>query len=144
MAKALGWHVEKISIGTGKLITTRCIWGMPTEFRTIPLSGFAVPRPTDLIQPQMKSFLIYAAGPGVGLLLVGLIYAAVGNDMLLSHQPTLWIIFLQAFCAAAIFGAFISLVPLPYQDGDKKAWSDGLGMILSWFVPDEEYAKMIR
>ena len=144
MARALGWRVEKVCIGTGKLITKKQIFGMPTEFRAIPLSGYAMPRPTDLIQPQMKSFLIFAAGPGIELLLAIGIWIAVGSDMFFSRQPILWLIALQVFSAAAVFGAVMNLVPLPHQnDNGTYAWSDGLGMILSWRLPDEHFAQQI-
>lgn len=145
VAKALGWRVELVSIGTGKLLTTRRIFGMPTEFRAIPLSGFAVPRPTDLIQPQFKSFLIYAAGPGVELLLVSLIWYLMGSEQLLQRSPSIVTIALQSFCSAAIFGACINLIPLPISSEDGKTrWTDGMGMIMSWRLPTSYFKGIIQ
>lgn len=69
-ARFLGWRVERISIGSGMVRYERSILGMPVEFRTLPLSGFVLPRPVDLTAPRLKQFLIYAAGPGIELLTV--------------------------------------------------------------------------
>ena len=144
MARALGWSVSKVCIGTGKIVRRSVIFGMPTEFRAIPLSGYAVPCPTDLIQPRLKQFLIYAAGPGIELVAVGFIAAILGPDTLLRLQPNLLIIGLQSFCVAALFGAFINLIPLPIETDRGKAASDGLGMILAWSISDAQFAEWIE
>ena len=143
MARALGWRVELVSIGSGRLVFTKRILGMKTEFRAIPLSGFAVPRPTDLIQPQFKNFLIYAAGPGIELALVAAVWLLLGQA-LLQKQPSITLILIQSFCIAATFGALVNLVPLPFNTDDgKKAWSDGLGMIMSWRLPTAYFAELL-
>lgn len=144
MARALGWKVSRVSIGTGKVIAKRKIRGMQTEIRAIPLSGYAQPRPADLIHPQMKNFLIYAAGPGIELFIVGLFWFFLGNETLLSREPFIWLIGIQSFSVAAIFGAIINLIPLAHDSELGKTPSDGLGMILAWKIPDEEYAKWME
>ncbi len=144
MAKALGWRVDLISIGTGYRLTTEVIWGMPTEFRAIPLSGFAMPRPTDLVFPRLKNSLIYAAGPGVELLLIGIFWLVIGHERFFSLEPTLWLIGCQSFCLAAAVGAFFTLVPLSVTTEHGKSWSDGLGMILSWTLPDSHFVDLIE
>jgi Zn-dependent protease len=146
MARTLGWKVEKVSIGSGKFIGERRIFGMVTEFHAIPLSGFVVPRPTDLNQPQLKNFLIYLAGPGIEIIFAALITVILGPDILFDRHPDMWIIFLQSFSFAAAFGAIINLVPFPHasEDGGPPTPSDGLGMILAWKIPDDQYGKWIE
>lgn len=142
VARALGWRVEKVSIGTGKVRREHRILGMPVEFRTIPLSGYAVPRPVDLHLPRLKHFLIYAAGPGVELVAVALIAALVGKDRLLTPTEVPAMIAMQTFCVAALFGAVFNLIPLSHATGNGLAWSDGLGLIRCWRIPDEDYRRM--
>ena len=142
-ARFLGWKVDLVCIGAGKVRFRRRILGMPVEFRTIPVSGFAQPRPTDLISPQLKQSVIYAAGPGVELLLVAVIAALVGPETLLHRSEEVWIVALQSFCVAAIFGAGFNLIPFSHQTRDGVAWSDGLGMIMSWRIPTSAFAERI-
>ena len=144
MARAVGWRVELVSIGTGKVRYRRTIFGMETEFRTIPLSGFMRPRPLDLIAPQLKLCLIYAAGPGIELLLVAVIAVGVdfSNLMVPSQEPGM--IALQSFCVAAVFGAVTNLIPLSHQSAGKTAASDGLGMIACWSLPLTHFDNWMR
>ncbi|HRQ90484.1 MAG TPA: site-2 protease family protein, partial [Bacteroidia bacterium] len=97
MARWLGWRVERISIGTGKVRMRIWTFDMPVEFRTIPLSGYVVPRPVDLAFPRLKHCLIYFAGPGIELLAVALIGFCVGFGTLLSPSSHLAMIVLQSF-----------------------------------------------
>lgn len=142
MARLLGWRVERISIGTGKIRWERLFLGMPVEFRTLPLSGFVLPRPVDLTAPRLKQCLIYAAGPGIELLAVVLLAWLVGTDRLLAASAHPGMIAMQSFCVAAIFGAGFNLIPLSHRTGGGTAWSDGLGMILCWRTTDEDYRRM--
>ncbi len=143
VALALGWSVDKVCIGSGRRVATLWIGGMPVEFRAIPLSGFALPRPQDMDRPRTKQFLIYAAGPGIELLSVLLILALAGSDTLFNLRPDLFRIGLQSFCVAAVFGAVTNLIPLYHQIDGGRAWSDGLGMILSWRLPDRYFRERI-
>ncbi len=141
MARFLGWRVELISIGIGK-IRARCdIWGMPVEIRTFPISGFACPRATDLIQPRLKDFLIYAAGPGIEVICVLGLTAFFGYSEMTTRTSDVGIIAAQTFCVAALFGVFITLLPITHETERGESWSDGLGMILCWKLPDEYFAQ---
>ncbi len=142
-AKFLGWQVDLVCIGTGKVRFRRRIFGMPVEFRSIPISGFAQPRPADLISPQLKQCVIYAAGPGIELLLVAVIAALVGPNAMLHRSQEVWIVALQSFCVAAVFGAGFNLIPFPHQTRNGVAWSDGLGIIMSWKIPTSEFEKRL-
>lgn len=144
MARLVGWEVEMVAIGSGRPRFRKRLFGMLVEFRSIPLSGFAMTRARDLIQPRLKNFLIYAAGPGIELLLVAVIAAQVGFARIVTVTDSIPMIALQAFCLAALFGAVTNLIPFPHQTERGQSWSDGLGMILSWRLPDEYFARQIR
>lgn len=141
MARAVGWRVDLISLGFGKIRRKLRILNMSVEIRTFPLSGFVRPRPLDLISPQLKNFLIYAAGPGIEILLVLIIAILLGPSTLLHRSDSILLIATQSFCLAALFGAFFNLLPLPHRNDDgSQSLSDGLGMILCWTLPDSYYA----
>lgn len=140
-AWALGWKVRMISIGTGKVRMTITVRDVPIEFRTIPLSGFVIPQPADFVSPQLKQFVIYAAGPGIELITVGIALAIVGWDGMLQRTDHVGMIALQSYCVAATFGAVWNLIPLSHKTADGAGWSDGLGMLLCWKIPDEEFRK---
>jgi hypothetical protein len=142
-AKFLGWKVDLVCIGTGKVRFRRRILGMPVEFRTIPISGFAQPRPADLISPQLKQCVIYAAGPSIELFLVAVIAFFVGPAELLQRSNDVGLVAWQSFCVAAIFGAGFNLIPFPHQTRDGVAWSDGMGMIMSWKIPTSVFAERV-
>ncbi len=141
MARFLNWRVELISIGFGKVVRKTRIWGMPLEFRSVPISGYVLPVPGDMDSPKTKNFLIYAAGPGIELFLVVLITGLFGWDNVFSRSPELWHIATQAFCLAALVGIITNVVPLVIKDqesGDDQ-WTDGLGMIRCWQLPMSYY-----
>lgn len=137
MARLVGWRVKLISIGTGKIILELAILGMPVEFRAIPLSGFVQPEAVNNQFPRLKQFLIFAAGPGIELLCVGLIVAIFGSSSLLQRTSDVTMIAVQSFCVAALLGVFMNLLPFSHETKDGRAWSDGLGMILCWGKPSK-------
>jgi Zn-dependent protease len=141
MAGLVGWRVERIAIGCGRVRTERRILGVPVEFRTLPLSGWVLPRPLDLRAPRLKQCLICAAGPGIELLLVALIVLFLGGDRLLAASADPAVIAAQSFCVAAVFGALFNLLPFPHRTEKGVSWSDGLGMILCWRTSDEAYRR---
>ncbi len=142
MAAWLGWKVERISIGTGRVRWRTQQGQVEVEFRTIPLSGHVIPRPVDLRSPRLKHFLIYAAGPGIELLAVGLCLIWIGPDRMMTGSEAPAIIAVQAFSVAAVFGAVLNLIPLSHPVAGGMAWSDGMGMIRCWFLTDEVYRRM--
>jgi Zn-dependent protease len=144
MAKMLGWQILLVSIGHGVVRARLAVFDTPVEFRTLPLSGFVLPRPGNLVAPRLKQFLIYAAGPGIELVAVAIIVSLIGPDAMLSRSPEVWLIAAQSFCVAALFGAIFNLIPFPHQTAEGTAWSDGLGMIRCWRIPDEEFRKRME
>ncbi|MAS92405.1 MAG: hypothetical protein CMO55_04345 [Verrucomicrobiales bacterium] len=143
-ARFLGWGVSLISIGTGRILAKVEIADMPIEFRTIPLSGFVMPEVRDLTAPRLKQFIIYSAGPGIEILLVCLIAVVFGPSTLLQKTPDVGLVALQSFCVAALTGAIINLIPLPHSTSSGTGWSDGLGMLLSWTIPDEVFRQRLK
>jgi hypothetical protein len=142
MAWILGWRVDRICIGAGRVRHQRHVFGVPVEFRTLPLTGFVVPRPVDLRAARLKLSLIYSAGPGIELLAVGLLALLLGTDRLLSPSESPAMIAVQSFCVAALLGAGLNLIPLPHATREGRAWSDGLGMIAAWGLSDEDLERL--
>jgi hypothetical protein len=150
VAWLLGWRVRAIVLGMGKLLTTFRIGRTPVEVRLVLTTGFVVPQPRRIRWPQLESALIYFAGPGIELLLVAVIVALVGVDRMTTTRlpetgsPDYLIIFLQGLCLAALTGALMNLFPFTSASpgGDATA-SDGLGILRSFFMPTEYYARMI-
>lgn len=144
MARMLGMRVTLISLGFGR-VRARAIWfGIPVEFRTVPLSGFVLPKHRDLIAPRLKQFLVFAAGPGIELLLVAVLAGVFGTDNLLQRTPDAGIIAVQSFCVAGLLGIVLNLLPIPHQTESGTAWSDGLGMILCWRLPEEWFREQLE
>ena len=136
MYKRQGWHVEQIVIGSGKRWGNFTLARTQIEVRSIPLSGFVIPLQTDNIAPRLKHFCIYAAGPGVELLLAAILVAMFGPDTLLQRTGDIPTIAAQSFLIAAFLGSFINLLPFSFVSGGQRSWSDGLGMILCWRLPE--------
>ncbi|MEO0416640.1 MAG: hypothetical protein AAF226_16990, partial [Verrucomicrobiota bacterium] len=133
-----GWEVDRVAIGFGPVWSRIQLFGIATEFRAIPISGYAVPRMTTLSAPRLKSCLIYAAGPGVEILLVVGLLAVFGLEKVLSRPPEIIPIAITTFSFAALLGAGLNLIPIVHKTEAGKAASDGLGMILSWKMTDAE------
>ncbi|MEM7697885.1 MAG: site-2 protease family protein [Verrucomicrobiota bacterium] len=144
MARWLGWGVDHVCIGAGKLRASCRIFGMRTDFRTIPLSGYMVPIVGDLRWPQGKQSLIYAAGPGSELLLVGLLVSLLGPEAMLSRTEEIWLIAIQAFSVAALLGALLNLIPFSTKGPDGRAMSDGLGILVSWKIPTSDFRARMK
>ena len=142
MARSLGWRVERICIGAGRVRHQRSVLGILVEFRTLPFTGFVVPRPVNLRAARLKLSLIYSAGPGIELLAVGLLAILLGTDRLLSPSESPAMIAVQSFCVAALLGAGLNLIPLPHATREGRAWSDGLGMIAAWGIRDEDLERL--
>jgi hypothetical protein len=110
MARLLGWDVPRLVIGMGRTITWFRLGRTLVEIRLFPIEGFVLPVPRNLRSPYLKSALIYLAGPGAELLLLFLIWAALGNT-LLSPTENLALLAVQSLCVAILVSAFFNLVP---------------------------------
>jgi len=143
MAGLLGWHVGRVVIGMGRTATWFRIGTALVEIRLIPIEGFVLPVPRNLQAPQLKSALIYLAGPGAELLLLALIAAIVGTDTLLTRTESIGMLALQSLCVAILASAFFNLVPHLATSQHGMVPNDGLGIIRSFLLPTDHYAAMI-
>ncbi len=142
-AALLGWHVGLVVIGMGRNLTSFRVGRTLVIVRLIPAEGFVRPVPRNLNSPQLKSALTYLAGPGIELLLLGVICAIVGPDTLLSRAESMGLLILQSLCITILLSAFVNLVPHSVTTQNGYVPNDGLGIIRSLLLPDSFYAGMI-
>ena len=138
VAHLCGWRVKRVVIGFGRLLKTFKIGDTPIHIRQVPLEGYVLPQPRDLRSPRLKNTLIYAAGPGIEILIVLAFYLILGHDRIFSRSESIPIIAIQSCCISAAMGVIINLIPHWTKDG---GWSDGMGMLMSWRIPDEHFEK---
>jgi hypothetical protein len=134
MAKALGWRVREIVIGFGRTIWQRQIGETRLAVKLAPLEGYVLPAPSDRERMRLKSSLIYAAGPGAEILILGVAIAMFGWETVFNDSDDVALIALQSLAVVIVLGAGFNLLPFR-TDG---AVSDGLGIISSPFMSDEE------
>lgn len=142
VAHALGWRVDQLRVGFGPLLR-RLEWrGVAIEVRAFPIVGMVGVTPGGVAWARTKNAAIYAAGPGIELLLAALVASVAGWDTVLSPSDSLAVVSVQAFCVAAVTGAALNLIPFSPQPG---VITDGLGIALSPFLPRAHFeAQMIR
>ncbi|MEW6156442.1 MAG: site-2 protease family protein [Verrucomicrobiota bacterium] len=76
-ARALGWRVMRIIIGTGRVVGRFEFIGFGWEWRILPLSGVTLIAPRALRWFRTKQFMIVLAGPMTnGLMAAGTLIAA--------------------------------------------------------------------
>lgn len=142
VARALGWRVDQLRVGLGPLVRQLEWRGVAIELRAFPIVGFVVVTPGSLDSARAKSAAIYAAGPGIELLIAAAVATAVGWHTILAPSESLTVVSAQAFCAAALYGAVINLIPFSPQPG---VITDGLGILRSPFLPRSHFeAQMMR
>ncbi len=145
MAKMLGWRVNRIVIGFGKVLVHTRLLGAPMEVRTIPLEGFVQIAPKTVTFARLKHALIYFAGPGVELLAFFIIMAILGGfDQMFSVSNDYLHIALQSFAFAALAGAVINLIPIGIITKDGSTPNDGMGILLCLFSSGMDYELWIR
>jgi hypothetical protein len=148
MTILLGWRVHGIVLGMGRVLGRVRLGRIPVEIRIFPIEGFVISSPTNLRAPNLKDALIYFAGPGTNLLVAALLALALGLDTLL--RPTENIVFLaaQSVAVATLAQAVLNLMPLYVRRRSgsgppRRLVSDGLGIILSFLRPREDYARQL-
>ena len=142
VARLCGWEVERVVVGYGKLIRRFKLWGSDIELRQIPIEGYVLPYPKNLRSPRLKNTLIYAAGPAIEALLILSVYLVLGGDVLFSKSTNVGIIALQSLCVSASLGLVFTLIPHTTTTGGGKSWSDGMGILMSWRLPDSYFERM--
>lgn len=144
VARACGWEVERVVIGFGRTWRTFLIGGTPVIFKTVPLSGYVLPRPRDLRSPRLKNSLIYAGGPGFEWIAALAVLFLTGPDVMFQPSEAIPVIAAQSFCVAAALGLVFNLVPHRIYSEGSESWSDGLGILASWKLPDRHFARRIK
>jgi Peptidase family M50 len=143
VAALVNWHVGQVVIGMGRLIHSFRIGSAVVEIRLFPVEGFVKCVPTNLRHPQLKSALIYFAGPGVELLLAIGILLLVGSDRLFSKSDDYFLISWQSLAVASTAQGVLNLIPHAILTPTGDMANDGLGIIRSLLRPDAHYATMI-
>ena len=144
VARACGWEVERVVIGFGKLLRQFKVGRTSVQLRQVPIEGFVLPFPRNLHRPRLKQTLIYAGGPGAEALVVAIVYLALGGDVLLSKSDSIPIIAAQSLCVSALMGMVFTLIPHTTTTGGGRSWSDGMGILMSWRLPDSYFERMSR
>lgn len=144
VARLVGWRVDAIVIGFGVEALRFRLLGVPCTLKAYPLGGYVVPGPRSTAGIRLRSALVYAAGPGVELLLVGAIALALGPDALLSRSDAIGTIALQAVAIAALIGAATNLVPRRVQTERGESYTDGMGILVSLFRSARSYGLEVR
>ena len=133
VAKLLGWRVREIVIGFGRDIWQGRIGETHIRIKLAPIEGYVLPSPSDARGIRLKSMLVYAAGPGIELLLLGALLFFFGWETVFNDSNEISLIALQSLAVVILIGAGFNLLPF-YSEG---AVSDGMGMISSPFMSDE-------
>ncbi len=144
VARLCGWEVERVVIGYGKTLRTFLVGGTPVVFKTIPLSGYVLPRPRDLQSPRLKNSLIYAGGPAFELAAGLAVLAMTGPEVMFQASDSVAVIAAQSSEVAVALGLLFTLVPHSVTSEGKDTWSDGMGILMSHRLPDAWFAKLIR
>lgn len=143
VAWLIGWPLRKIVIGMGQLLGRFRIGSAAGEIRLFPVEGFVASVPTDLSWPRPKSALIYFAGPGIEMVVAGLVIGYAGSDRILSRSEDYGIIACQSLVLACAVHVVLNFVPhVSYSDSSEKLASDGLGILRSFWMPMSHYAEM--
>jgi len=143
VARLCGWQVDRVVIGFGRTVRRLEVGGVPVLLKAFPISGYVLPRPRDLRSPRLKNTLIYAGGPGIEILLLLLLAALFGAERLLSPSESVGIIALQSVCVTILMGLVFTLIPHHTSSGGGTSWSDGMGILMSWRLPDDYFAPFI-
>jgi hypothetical protein len=143
VAALVGWHVGRVVIGIGRTVGQFHVGETLVEIRLVPTEGFVQLVPRNLLQPHLKSALIYFAGPGAELLVLGLICLLVGPSTLLTQSESIGLLAIQSLCVAILAGAFFNLIPHQIYTPAGPIANDGLGIIQSFRRHESEYAEQI-
>jgi len=142
VAFLVGWYVGQVVIGWGRPLLKFSLGRATIEIRALPLEGFVrtVPRNMDL--PRLKSALIYFAGPGVELILLAILAAAIGPSTLMAASDSYPMIAAQSLSLAIIVSAFVNLFPHSVVTEAGPIANDGLGIINSFLVPASYFSEL--
>jgi hypothetical protein len=132
-AKMLGWQVREIVIGFGQELWRWQFGETRVRVKLAPVEGYVLPAPRSAELIRMKSMLIYAAGPGAELLLLGAMLIVLGPHYVFGASDDAAQVATQSLAIAILIGAGFNLLPFRTDGGI----SDGLGIITSPFMSGE-------
>lgn len=132
-ARLLGWQVREIVIGFGRDLWQWQSGETRIRIKLAPLEGYVLPAPADARRVRLKSMLIYAAGPGAELLLLGLLLLLFGRDYVFGEAVSVGQVAIQSLAIVILLGAGFNLLPFR----SEGAASDGLGIISSPFMSND-------
>lgn len=137
-ARLVGWSVIEIVIGYGRQWKA-FTWGdTKVRLKAAPVEGYVLPSAGNLQAPRLKNAWVYFGGPATQLLVLLLLWMLSGGK-LFHASDQLGLIVLQGIGISACLGLFYTLIPLPLAGGA----TDGLGMILSFSLPDEHFQAQL-
>jgi tetratricopeptide (TPR) repeat protein len=93
------------------------------------MEGYVIPEPLSATHVRAKSALVYAAGPGAELLVLGGLILALGWGTVFNESQDVFPIALKTLAVVILIGAGLNLIPFRVEGGV----SDGLGILLSPF-----------
>ncbi len=145
MATLLGWRVNRIVIGFGRVLMHIRLLGAPMEIRMIPLEGFVQIAPKTVALARIKHALIYFAGPGIELFIFFAITFILGGfEQMFTVTSDYVRIALQSFAFAALAGAVINLIPIGIITKEGSTPNDGMGILHCLFSSGMDYELWIR
>jgi hypothetical protein len=143
VSHALGWKVCRIVVGYGRPVLRVRIRDVPVDVRLLPLGGHVLVAPRELRSPRLESAAIYAAGPGAEAALAAIVTAAVGIERMLQRSESIGLIAAQALVVLVLVDLFMNLVPLPIESERGEGLTDGLGIVLSPFLPRSHFVSLM-
>ena len=145
MAHGLGWRVKEVVIGMGRTVARFELGGVPVEIRQAPTMGYVLPRPATMEHFRRNNALIYLAGPGIELLILAVLLAAVGPTELFAESVEPLMIAAKMLAVAILVSTFFNLWPHEMPVGGRFVPNDGLGILwsltkpLDFFLPEGGY-----
>ena len=132
-ARGLGWRVEGIVLGFGRVWRRIEVSGIPVELRTLPVEGFVTSGPLEGQGGRAGEAFVYFAGPGIELLLAAALLVWLGPERLLARADDLPTIAWQSLALAAVLGAVLNLIPHSTIRDGAELPNDGLGILWALF-----------
>jgi len=129
VAAWLGWRVERIVLGFGRVWRSVEVAGIPVELRTLPVEGFVSSAPRDGRSSRVGAALVYFGGPGIELLVAAALLGYLGPERLLSRAEDVATIIWQSLALAAVLGAVLNLIPHSTLRDGAELPNDGLGIL---------------
>jgi hypothetical protein len=124
-------RIFQVTIGLGRILYNRDLWGIEWVFRAIPICGFTIIGFNSRKFYRLRSFLVTSGGPLVNCLLI---FAAM---VLFFHIFSQWLLaVIRAFIAANVFELLFNLLPRKGNLAGKITPSDGLIMLTLPFMSE--------